>query len=324
MAETVVTLNANVTAGAGVAVWQDAGNREHQEVIMQTQSGAADPISVSTANPVPVGGTVADLVADAGNAVKVGGVYHAVAPTVADGQRVSAQMDAAGNLKVNVAAGGSAGGTSSAIGAAAPGVATAAGFSDGTNLRLAVVDGSGNLKVNIAAGGVASGQDNTAFTAGTTQGLPAIMVADNTNAVGAVTQGNQGIPKMTLDRKQWVAVGAQATGGWTPHKKTSAATTNGTRLKASAGQIGYIYATNTGAAFAYVKLYNNTNNPPVVGTDVPVQVYGLPPGGGGNLPIPAGIVFDTGIGYGITAGTGADADVNAVLLSQVNLNIGYA
>jgi hypothetical protein len=128
---------------------------------------------------------------------------------------------------------------------------------------------------------------------------------------------------MTLDRKQWVAQGATTTGGWTPHKKTSAASGNATNVKASAGQIGFMYATNTGAAFAYVKLYDSASAP-TAGAGTPVQVYGLPPGGGGNLPIPAGLVFAAGIGYTIVAGTGADADATAVALSQVNLNLGYA
>jgi hypothetical protein len=48
-------------------------------------------------------------------------------------------LDASGNLKVNVAAGGASGGTSSSFGAAVPGTGTAAGFSDGTNMQLAHV-----------------------------------------------------------------------------------------------------------------------------------------------------------------------------------------
>lgn len=321
-AETQVILNANVTVGAAVAVVQDGSGRQHQEIIIQTQSGASDPVSVSTGNPLPVGGNVAELTADAGAPVKVGAVYHAAPVTAADGQRVSLQADASGFLKVNIAAGGSAGGTSSAVGGAVPGVATAVGFNQGGNLALGGLDGSGNLKVNIAAGGVPAGQDNTAFTAGTTQGLVNILVADNTHGLGDVTQGNQGVPKMTLDRKTWVAVGAAPTGGWTPHKKTSAASGNATNIKASAGQVGYMYATNTGAAFAYVKLYDS-NVAPTAGAGTPVAVFGLPPGGGGNLPVPAGMVFASGIGYTIVAGTGADADSNAVALSQVNLNIGW-
>lgn len=44
-------------------------------------------------------------------------------------------LDASGNLKVNVAAGGGAGGTSSSFGAAFPATGTAGGFSDGTNMQ---------------------------------------------------------------------------------------------------------------------------------------------------------------------------------------------
>ena len=44
-------------------------------------------------------------------------------------------LDASGNLKVNVAAGGASGGTSSSFGSAVPATGTAAGFSDGTNMQ---------------------------------------------------------------------------------------------------------------------------------------------------------------------------------------------
>lgn len=55
--------------------------------------------------------------------------------------------DSNGNLKVNVAAGGGSGGTSSTFGAAFPGTGTAAGATDGTDMQPLLVDGSGNLKV---------------------------------------------------------------------------------------------------------------------------------------------------------------------------------
>src|SRR5215831_3467721 len=45
-------------------------------------------------------------------------------------------LDASGNLKVNVAAGGAAGGTSSSFGAAIPATGTADGWSDGTNMQM--------------------------------------------------------------------------------------------------------------------------------------------------------------------------------------------
>lgn len=324
MAESSVALNpASVPGGAAASTWLDAGNKHHQEVIVQTQTGGSDPVSVSASNPLPVGGPAAELATATGNPQRVGGIYKATPPTITDGQIATLLLDANGNLKVNIVAGAAAGGTSSNVGAAAPGAATAAGFKDGSgNMQLAVVDGSGNLKVNIAAGGVPAGVDNAAFTASSTQGLPLMAVADNSHGVGDVTQGNQGTPKMTLDRKLFVTLGANTAGGWTPSKKISAATTNATSLKASAGQIGELYGTNNAGTWAYLKLYDKASAP-TVGTDVPVHVIGLPPNSGGQLAVPAGLQFATGIAYAITGGI-ADADTTAVALNQVAINFGIA
>lgn len=79
-------------------------------------------------------------------------------------------------IRVNVVAGGGSGGTSSSFSAAFPATGTAAGASDGTNMKPLLVDGSGFLKVNVAAGGGAGGTsivDGATFTRGTTSETPA-------------------------------------------------------------------------------------------------------------------------------------------------------
>lgn len=48
-------------------------------------------------------GDVAAGTEDSGNPVKIGGVYNVTAPTLADGERGDAQLDANGNLKVTQA-----------------------------------------------------------------------------------------------------------------------------------------------------------------------------------------------------------------------------
>ena len=73
--------------------------------------------------------------------------HHQTLLQLPSGIYVFAQADNSGNLLVNVAAGGGAGGTSSTFGAGFPGTGTAAGASDGTNMQPLLVDGSGNLKV---------------------------------------------------------------------------------------------------------------------------------------------------------------------------------
>lgn len=302
MAETNVVLNQNVTAGAQVAVFNDSIVRSHQEVIVQTQLSSADPVSVSTANPLPVAGNIADLAADSGSGVKVAGVYNSTPVTVANGQRISAQVDANGFLKVNIAAGAAAGGTSSTFGAAVPAVGTAVGVSDGTNMQLMRVDGSGNLKVNVSAGGVPAGQDNTSFTAGSTQGLPIIAVADSTNSVGNVTQGNEGIPKMTVDRKLFVSPQANPIGGWSPSSVLTTASTNSSVVKASAGSLGMIVAINPTATLGFLKVFNKATAA-TLGTDTPVWNIPIPAntaGAGVVIPIPAGISFGSGIAIAVT------------------------
>lgn len=60
MAETQVQLNIGV-GGQNVATFQDSTLRHHQETILQTQTGASDPVNVGASNPLPVNvsGTVA-------------------------------------------------------------------------------------------------------------------------------------------------------------------------------------------------------------------------------------------------------------------------
>jgi hypothetical protein len=110
-------------------------------------------------------------------------------------------LDSAGNLKVNVVAGGGSGGTSSTFGAAFPGTGTAAGFIDnGGNMAGANLDASGFLKVNCLAGCSAAGSftDNTAFTAGTTTITNVGGVFND--GLAAVTSGNAAAPRITAQR----------------------------------------------------------------------------------------------------------------------------
>src|SRR6185437_1200886 len=115
-------------------------------------------------------------------------------------------------------------------------------------------DGSGNLNVALAAGAITGDADGATFTAGTTVGLPAMAVAGDSPA--AVTDGDLGVPGMTTDRALKVAGHAATSGGWTPGTIVSAATTNATLLKSSAGQLGSFIAGNNGAGWAYVKFFD--------------------------------------------------------------------
>jgi hypothetical protein len=62
-------------------------------------TGAAQDTTLTSGN-LKVQGNTASGASDAGNPVKVGGVYNSAAPTFTNGQRGDLQLDASGNLKV--------------------------------------------------------------------------------------------------------------------------------------------------------------------------------------------------------------------------------
>src|SRR5574343_365061 len=118
---------------------------------------------------------------------------------------------------------------------------------------------------------------------------------------------------------------AATSGGATPYKLISAATTNATSVKASAGQLYSIIAIGTTANIRYLKFYNKASAP-TVGTDIPVLTIPIPgntQGAGLAIHFTVGTVFTTGIAFAITAGVG-DADSAAVGAGDVVVNLTYA
>ena len=103
---------------------------------------------------------------------------------------------------------------------------------------------------------------------------------------------------------------------------SSAATTNATSIKASAGTVFQIAASNVGAAAAYLKVFNLAVAP-AVGTSVPLLT--IPIAASGVVAIPFGTLgmrFGTGIALSIT-NLVADADATAVAAAQVKIAIAY-
>lgn len=160
----------------------------------------------------------------------------------------------------------------------------------------------------------------------TASNLNATVVGTGTFAVQATQSGTWTVqPGNTANSTPWLANPvASATGGYTPAKLISAATTNATSVKASAGTVGYITASNTNAAARYLKLYNKASAP-TVGTDTPVHTFLIPgntAGAGTNIPLPPqGINFTTGIAFATTTGA-PDSDTGAVALNEVIVNYG--
>lgn len=133
-----------------------------------------------------------------------------------------------------------------------------------------------------------------------------------------------GLPSaLSGDRLKVESVGSVPTsGGAAIHRRISDGTTNAQSIKASAGQVYGIVASNLNAAARYLKLYNKASAP-VVGTDTPVMTILIPPNSSGIvLPIAVGAEFTVGIASALTTGAG-DADATAVAANDIIFHVLY-
>jgi hypothetical protein len=114
---------------------------------------------------------------------------------------------------------------------------------------------------------------------------------------------------------------ANATGAASGTHLVSAATTNPTVVKASAGRLlGYVL-TNNAASKVYVKFHNQTTSP-TAGSGV-VRSVGIPAGGTVAWSLEGGVAFATGIALTTVTGA-ADADNTAVALNDIVGDIFFA
>ena len=147
----------------------------------------------------------------------------------------------------------------------------------------------------------------------------------------AVPVAMQGGTLTTLSTVTTVSTVTAVTGAGTPAVPAtpffvnSAATTNGALILTGTSGLQAFYATNTGAAAAFVKLYNKATAP-TVGTDVPEMIIPVPaavsgvPGVAQVIPGFNGHRFALGLGIAITGGA-ADSDTTAVAAGQVKVKL---
>lgn len=135
-------------------------------------------------------------------------------------------------------------------------------------------------------------------------------IITNQNILGSVAV-NAGTTLMGDVGRQYRA---NATGAASGTHIISAATTNATIVKASAGRVLRWQFGNTSAVWQYVKLHNQTTLP-TAGTGV-VRTIAIPPGGRADGGLEGGVALATGIGLTIVTGS-ADADATATTLGAV-------
>lgn len=126
----------------------------------------------------------------------------------------------------------------------------------------------------------------------------------------------------SVQQGTWTAVpNAATTGGATSFHLDSAASTNATSVKASAGQLYGFSISNANAAARYVHFYNKASTP-TVGTDVPVMTVLVPPTNSVHRSFPVGEIFAAGIAFGTSTGL-SDTDSTAVGLHDLSVDLDY-
>lgn len=122
------------------------------------------------------------------------------APVLTTGQTSPLSLDLAGNLRVNVVTGGSAGGgTSSSFAAAFPATGTAMGAKNGANMVNLTADASSNLNVNVAAALPAGTNVVGKFTTDqTTHGTTDLVAADITKVGGTALALGQAVSASSI------------------------------------------------------------------------------------------------------------------------------
>lgn len=175
---------------------------------------------------------------------------------------------------------------------------------------LPISDAGGTISIDDGGGSITV--DGAVFVSG------GVTVSGSVSVTSGTVTANAGSGTFTT------AEAPQTSGGVTATKLISAASTNATSIKAAAGQLYGIYATNINANPRYLKIYNKASAP-TVGSDTPIQTYLIPgntTGAGFTRYIPHGIPCSSGIAIAITTGV-SDADTGAVAANEIVINLEY-
>lgn len=184
-----------------------------------TDNTVLDNIDSATSRLTSSASTIGGADSLATTMLLAGGVYNSTPPTVANTKQVALQTDSSGFLKVNVAAGASSGGTSTADDADFTAGSTAgtqiqgvyesspSSVTDGDVGQVGITQKRGLKVVPVDANGapvypVADPADDADFTAGSTVGSPVMGVYESSPT--SVTDGDMGVVGITVDRRMCV------------------------------------------------------------------------------------------------------------------------
>lgn len=163
--------------------------------------------------------------------------------------------------------------------------------------------------------------DDTAFTPATSKVRAIGCMADETST-DSVDEGDVGVPRMTLDRKQIVTDYPSATGEGLDIFRSIDLDESEEDIKGSAGKLYGYYMFNAHSATLFVKFYNATAANTTVGTTTPIMTIPVPAGAAANCHFNKGIAFATALCAACTTGV-ADNDTGAPGANLLILNAFY-
>jgi hypothetical protein len=187
--------------------------------------------------------------------------------------------------------------------------------------RVTIASDNTAFTVNLGTGGTSGtsiGKARDSAIGATDTGVAILAVRRDVPTAETPAAGDYIVPQYSSLGEQWV----KDIGAGTTHHLISAATTNATSVKASAGTVNHIVVSNVNAAVRYFKLYNKASAP-TVGTDTPVLTLAIPPASVQSIVLGTrGLRLSTGIAYALTTGI-AVADTGAVAASEHAVHISY-
>lgn len=194
------------------------------------------------------------------------------------------------------------------------------GNATGLQQAVEVVSISGSVVPGVGATNLGKAEDNVHASGDV--GVMALAVRTDTPATSSSGSGDYEPLHLSAQGALWTTPTPTTNGGLLMARVLSAANTNATLVKSSAGNLYGIWVSNTSTSPRWLKLYNMTTAP-TVGSSVPVVTIAIPAGFCGDLNVGThGISFTTGISLAIT-GAYTDADTTAVAAGDVCLNIMY-
>ena len=293
---------------------------------------------VSTVTALTGGGVAHDGSAGSVKPHLIGAFASAAAPSdvSADGDATQVWCLRNGSMVANLAVGGTlvtgsaglpvaqqgtwnitnvSGTVSLPTGAATAAKQPALGTAGTASSDVITVQGVASMTPLLVTASIASAQTlATVTTVGTVTTITNVVHVDDNGA------------SLTVDGTVSANIKPVTSGGLTLYSLLSTGTSgDATNVKASAGQLYWVYVTNTNAAVRYIKFYNSASAP-TAGAGTPVLRLAIPgntAGAGFHIQTAEGLAFSTGIGFTIVTGA-TDADSTGVAANEVIVNIGYA